>query len=388
MALTLAGSNRGVSFAHVISCGNQLDVTVAELFEACLRDPAVRVLAAIIEGVPDIAHFRKALDSAAKRDIPVVVLKVGESERGQAATVAHTGSLSGSAALFRALFRQHGVIQVNDLDELIAVSALLNAPHRPRATGVAVFASSGGEVGLISDLGESLGVLPGRPTKVRHRSPPCSRLRSGPNPLDITAGGWGDAELYPKVIAGSPGSPASTRSSVSPTHRPWRATTSSKAGSGSSTGCSRAPRSSRAGRAGRRPEYHQRRQQRCATRLRRRWRRTAGRPPAVAVGTGQAASYRMAGRARRSTTDPAARPRPRGGGPRQPAELLAGTRPARSRSTSPSRSWPLRHRSPPPRLAATAEEAVEPRADRISRRLKWPSPGSQHKTEVGGVRLI
>jgi acyl-CoA synthetase (NDP forming) len=203
MALTLAGANRGLSFTHVISCGNQLDVSVAELFEACLRDPAVRVLAGLIEGVPDIAHFRQVLDAAAERDIPVVILKVGESERGQAATVAHTGSLSGSAALYRALFRQCGVIQVSDLDELMAVCALLSAPRRPRATGVAVFASSGGEVGLISDLGETLGIsYPDIPasvsTAIAALLPDFGRVS---NPLDITAGGWGDAELYPKVIS-------------------------------------------------------------------------------------------------------------------------------------------------------------------------------------------
>jgi acyl-CoA synthetase (NDP forming) len=203
MALTLAGANRGLSFTHVVSCGNQLDVSVSELFEACLRDPAVRVLAGLIEGVPDIAHLRRVLDAAAQRDIPVVILKVGESERGQAATVAHTGSMSGSAALYRALFRQCGVIQVTDLDELMAACALLSAPRRPQATGVAIFASSGGEVGLISDLGESLGinypdVSASVSTAIAALLPDFGRVS---NPLDITAGGWGDAELYPKVIS-------------------------------------------------------------------------------------------------------------------------------------------------------------------------------------------
>ena len=201
MALTSSMANRGLAFTHLISCGNQLDVTVAELLGACLRDPAVRVLAAIVEGIPDPARFEQVLVAAAEVDVPVVVLKVGDSERGRVATVAHTGTLSGSAAMYRAFFRQYGAIQVHDLDELIAVSALMPRAVRPRRKGVAVFASSGGECALIGRR-RSVGlVLP-------DLSPAVSDSISGllpsygkaSNPLDVTAGGWGDAELYANVV--------------------------------------------------------------------------------------------------------------------------------------------------------------------------------------------
>ncbi|CUR58362.1 putative succinyl-CoA synthetase-like protein [metagenome] len=200
--LMLASANRGVPFAHVVSCGNQLDVTVAELFDACLRDPAVGVLAAQVEGVPDIPRFRSVLERAAACDIPVVILKVGDSELGQEATIAHTGSLSGSAVVFEALLRQCGAIQVRDLDEMLAVCALLTGPRPARARGIAVFTSSGGEVGLTADLGESVNLnFPKLPpdvaTAMETLLPDFGRVS---NPLDLTAGGWGDAEMYTKVI--------------------------------------------------------------------------------------------------------------------------------------------------------------------------------------------
>jgi acyl-CoA synthetase (NDP forming) len=202
MALTTSNCNRGLAFTHLISCGNQLDVTVAELLGACLRDPVVRVLAAIVEGIPDPARFEQVLAVAAEMDVPVVVLKIGDSERGKVATVAHTGTLSGSAAMYRAFFRQYGAIQVDDLDELISVAALMPRAVRPRRKGVVVFASSGGECALISDVAESIGL--GLPDL----SPAVSDSISGllpsfgraSNPLDITAGGWGDAELYVNVV--------------------------------------------------------------------------------------------------------------------------------------------------------------------------------------------
>lgn len=202
IALTVSGANRGFALTHLISCGNQAGATAAELIAACLRDPAVRVIAAVLEGVADPLALRTVLQEAAERDKPVVVLKLGSSAKGQAATMAHTGTLSGEPALYRALFRQYGAVQVDDVDELLSAAALLSASPRVRGRGVAVMASSGGECGLISDLADSLGVpLPEIPAPVAERVaallPDFARVS---NPLDFTAGGWGDSELYRKLI--------------------------------------------------------------------------------------------------------------------------------------------------------------------------------------------
>ncbi len=210
MALTLSGASRGMPLTHLASCGNQLDVTAAELISGCLADPAVRGIAVILEAIPDIGQFQAALAAAADRDVPVAVLKVGTSERARQAAAAHTGSLSGPAALHRSFFRQFGAIQVDDLDELAAVAAVMAAPRRPRGRGLAVFASSGGECGLVSDLAESAGlVLPELPAPVAAGLaallPAYGHVA---NPLDLTAGGWGNAALYADVIerlAGVPG---------------------------------------------------------------------------------------------------------------------------------------------------------------------------------------
>ena len=203
IALTLAGANRGFALTHLISCGNQAGATATELIAACLRDPAVRVVAAVLEGVADPLALRAVLHDAAERNKPVIVLKLGQSVRGQAATMAHTGTLSGEPALYRALFRQYGAIQVDDIDELISAATLLAVTPHVRATGVAVMASSGGECGLISDLADSIGVaLPELPAGVAERVsgllPDYARVS---NPLDFTAGGWGNRELYRDLIS-------------------------------------------------------------------------------------------------------------------------------------------------------------------------------------------
>lgn len=210
MALTLMASSRGLRLAHAVSAGNQAVVDAVDVVSFFLAQPEIRVIAAVIEGLADVAKFRRVAAQAAERDIPIVALKLGRSEKASRAAVAHTGSLTGSDQLYDALFKQYGVLRVDDLDELMETAKLLSADRRPRGSGLGVFASSGGECGLISDLAASSGVeLPDLQPETREELlgllPPFANPL---NPLDITASGWGNREIYGNVarlLASTPG---------------------------------------------------------------------------------------------------------------------------------------------------------------------------------------
>lgn len=210
MALTLMAASRGLELAHVVSAGNQAVVDAVDVMGFSLAEPGVRVIAAVIEGLADVAKFRRVAARAAERDIPIVALKLGRSEKAGRAAVAHTGSLTGADDLYDALFKQDGVIRVDDLDELMQTVALLAADRRPAGVGLGVFASSGGECGLLADLAAASGVeLPELPAETRaallDRLPPFANPL---NPLDITASGWGNRDLYGDVatlLAAAPG---------------------------------------------------------------------------------------------------------------------------------------------------------------------------------------
>ncbi|MFN8511090.1 MAG: hypothetical protein U0841_00540 [Chloroflexia bacterium] len=101
----------------------------------------------------------------------------------------------------RRLFAQYGVIRVDDLDELMQTATLLAADRRPAGPGLGVFASSGGECGLIADVAAAAGVeLPDLPPETREALlgllPPFANPL---NPLDITASGWGNRAIYGEV---------------------------------------------------------------------------------------------------------------------------------------------------------------------------------------------
>lgn len=198
IALTTMMSGRLPALAYAASLGNQAAVDVTDCLEHYLTDPHVRVVALVIEGLRDVQRFRRLALEAATRDVAIVALKIGRSAKGESATVAHTGTLAGSDAAYDALFEQTGVVRVRDLDELVATCALLAAPTRPASTSIALFASSGGECGLLADLtddhGLTLADLDG-PTEasLRELLPPYGYVT---NPFDLTAGGWGQAPVY------------------------------------------------------------------------------------------------------------------------------------------------------------------------------------------------
>ena len=136
MSLTLPTSDRGPGHAHAVSVGNQAVVDAIDVIDFFPAEPGVCAIAAVIEGLGDVGKFRRVAARATARDVPIVVLKHGRSEKAGHAAIAHTGSLTGADRLYNALFAQHGVIRVDDLDELLPTAALHAADSRPVGPGL------------------------------------------------------------------------------------------------------------------------------------------------------------------------------------------------------------------------------------------------------------
>jgi acyl-CoA synthetase (NDP forming) len=154
----LANARRGLRPCWAISPGQELVVSVADCIRFLVRQPETRVVGLFLETVRDPAGFAAALAEASAREIPMVALKVGRTERGRELALAHSGALAGSDAAFAAFCDRHGVHRVRTLDELANTLELLAAPHRPRGGRLALAGDSGGERALIVDLAADLGV--------------------------------------------------------------------------------------------------------------------------------------------------------------------------------------------------------------------------------------
>ena len=140
-------ADRGLGVSRFIATGNEADVDVADGIAALANDSATRIILCCMETCRDAGRLIQALDMARRQCKPVIALKIGATEQGQAAAASHTGALMGSDAVFDAVFQRYGVLRVRSFEELLDVghaAALLGAHRLPTTDAVTLVAASGG----------------------------------------------------------------------------------------------------------------------------------------------------------------------------------------------------------------------------------------------------
>ncbi|MFI5285073.1 MAG: acetate--CoA ligase family protein [Candidatus Dormibacteria bacterium] len=154
----LLRNRRGIRFNLAVSGGDELVTTMAEYLEYSLALASTRVIAVFMETIRAPERFRRALEVAAARDVPVVALKVGQGELARRMVTAHSGAIAGEDAAYEALFERTGVLRVRGLDELADTVELLCAGRAATAGGLASLHDSGGERTHLIDVAAACGV--------------------------------------------------------------------------------------------------------------------------------------------------------------------------------------------------------------------------------------
>jgi acetate---CoA ligase (ADP-forming) len=178
-----------IGFSHVFSVGNELGVDLTEAIRFLVDQEDTRAIALFVEGIRRPEAFRRALLRASEAGKVVGALKVGRSNLARTGTEAHTGALAGDAAVFSAVLRDAGAVEVRDLDEMQALLELLGKGLRRPAGKVVYAGDSGGQANLFADLAADRGVeLPALESDtvsaLRDRFP---SLGDHANPLDLWA---------------------------------------------------------------------------------------------------------------------------------------------------------------------------------------------------------
>lgn len=184
-------ARRGLGVSRFIATGNEADVDVADGIAALAEDDDTRVILCCMETCRNAARLIEALEMARQRNKPVIVLKIGATEHGQAAAASHTGALTGSDAVIDAVFRRHGALRVRSVEALVDVghaTALLSPNRLPRNNAVTLVAASGGFGIMMADAMSEAGLsLP-----PLHETT-CARIREAVpiagthNPVDASA---------------------------------------------------------------------------------------------------------------------------------------------------------------------------------------------------------
>ncbi|MBE0480805.1 MAG: CoA-binding protein [Dehalococcoidia bacterium] len=187
--LVAIGALRGLGFTKIISYGNGADLNESDFLRYLAGDPETRIIATYIEGVKNGPEFAQALSETAAAK-PVIALKGGKSSAGARAASSHTGSLAGSARVWDILFRQAGVLAVNDIEEMADLCLAFSHLRPPQGRRVGIITFGGGRGVLATDECQRAGmVVPPFPPEL------CRKLgeftpgvgTNVKNPVDSTA---------------------------------------------------------------------------------------------------------------------------------------------------------------------------------------------------------
>ena len=193
---------KGLGVRHVHATGNEADVTVADLAQAVIEDPGVRLLLLYMEAIKDPPRLAAAAERARERGVPIVALKAGRTARGQKAARSHTGALASEDRVVDAFFERHGIWRAADAHELVRTAALYASGRRSRGKRMVVISNSGASCVMAADYSEQRsiplasisdeakkrlgGVLPG--------------FAALDNPIDITGALLGNPQLFGAVL--------------------------------------------------------------------------------------------------------------------------------------------------------------------------------------------
>jgi len=185
IAMDMATYSRRIGYEKMISIGNMADVDFADLIEWFQDDEETSCVSLYIEGLRDGRRF---IDVAKKSNKPIIALKSGVSAHGAAAAASHTGSLAGGAKVYSAAFKQAGVIQATDLDNLFYRGLTLSMQPPMKGDNFLIITNGGGNGVLATDAAERFGIpLKFAPDDVQaEMKKHMPEYGSAKNPVDMT----------------------------------------------------------------------------------------------------------------------------------------------------------------------------------------------------------
>ena len=185
--LTEYTDSLGIGVAKAVSFGNATVLDSMDFLEVMAADEQIRIIAMYLEGVREGRKFMQIAKEVSRKK-PIVLWKGGESEAGAATAASHTGAMSGHKELWRAFYRQSGVIPVQSMNEWVDTIMALSLLPAPKGKGVFVIGGGGGNSVAYADtcIREGLEVPSLSETTLKDlgRSVPLAGSIAG-NPLDM-----------------------------------------------------------------------------------------------------------------------------------------------------------------------------------------------------------
>ena len=200
--MNLSSLEGGLPFRQMVTTGNEIGVSTIDFMNYYIRDPKTEIIVGYIEGLKDARRLIEVGDKALAAKKPILMWKVGNTEQGQKAAASHTANLGGAMTLYKAAFRQAGIIQVEDIQDVVDYGRGFRCGRLPEGNRLAIITISGGAGILMTDecIGRGMRVPPlsaETGAKLREFVPSFGSLL---NPVDVTAAIFNDTTLINRTL--------------------------------------------------------------------------------------------------------------------------------------------------------------------------------------------
>ncbi len=192
-------AGRNIGFSAVVSLGDKADVDFGDCLDYFATDRHTRAILLYVEHI----HLAKKFMSAARlaaRAKPVVVIRSGRHEKGNAEPDTYSAVLADTDSVYDAAFRRAGLLRAYDLDEVFAAAETLCHQKPFQGSRIAILTNGRGIDVLAMDRLKDLGGIPAElsPETIEKLNAVLPDAWSHANPVDIINDA--DAERYTKAL--------------------------------------------------------------------------------------------------------------------------------------------------------------------------------------------
>ena len=200
--MNLSSKDGGLPFRQMVTTGNEIGVSTLDFIDYYIRDPQTDTIVGYIEGLKDARRLLEVGEKALAAKKPILMWKVGNTEQGQQAARSHTANLGGAMALYRAAFRQGGILQVEDIQDVVDYGRAFRCGKLPAGDRLAIITISGGAGILMTDecIARGMRVPPLAPRTAEKLKSFVPEFGSLLNPVDVTAAIFNDTSLINRTL--------------------------------------------------------------------------------------------------------------------------------------------------------------------------------------------
>jgi acetyltransferase len=116
-----------IGLSGFVSLGNMAMLDFSDFIEHFAKDEKTKMIALYLESLPE-GKGRRFIEVCKKisKIKPIIAIKAGKTKKGAEAAKTHTAALASERGVYEGVFKQAGIIEVNNLNEIFSISNIFS----------------------------------------------------------------------------------------------------------------------------------------------------------------------------------------------------------------------------------------------------------------------